>query len=192
MSTARLVWTFVGPLLAPALVLGVALAKPWAPAMSPDQQAEIGLALVETGDAGRGQAMIANALARDPGAPQALVNSGLLAMHAGQLDQARAMFEKALARQPKSFDARINLGKIYQKRHQLDQAMTMLKDLRTDYPKDPRAAYVLGAVAIDRRDFATARASFQDYLALAPDAPDRFDVRKLLNQLGVPNEEFNP
>jgi tetratricopeptide (TPR) repeat protein len=169
---------------------------------------EKGWSLISLGDYAGAIQALENALARSPGATQALSLLGWAQMLSEQYDEALGTFSKVLMKEPANALARINVGYICLKKRIFGEAIEHLsKAIRLDNDRKATlyAHYYLGLVYLEREMYEDAQTFFQKTLVLGPNlveawfelgrvrwfAGDR-DAAKLAWTDGIKANKFNP
>ncbi len=104
-------------------------------------------------------------------------------------------YEKALALDPKNVDVRVDLGTCYRNFGNIEKAMEELRTAIAIDPSHQNARRNAGVVlAYDLKKPKEAIVEFEKYLELAPDSPDRDQIRAVIDELrsqepGSPEEE---
>lgn len=132
---------------------------------------EKGWSLISLGDYAGAIQALENALARSPGATQALSLLGWAQMLSEQYDEALGTFSKVLMKEPANALARINVGYICLKKRIFGEAIEHLsKAIRLDNDRKATlyAHYYLGLVYLEREMYEDAQTFFQKTLALGP------------------------
>jgi len=169
---------------------------------------EKGWSLISLGDYAGAIQALENALARSPGAAQALSLLGWAQMLSEQYDEALGTFSKVLMKEPANALARINVGYICLKKRIFGEAIEHLsKAIRLDNDRKATlyAHYYLGLVYLEREMYEDAQTFFQKTLVLGPNlveawfelgrvrwfAGDR-DAAKQAWTDGIKANKFNP
>jgi tetratricopeptide (TPR) repeat protein len=132
---------------------------------------EKGWSLISLGDYAGAIQALENALARSPGATQALSLLGWAQMLSEQYDEALGTFSKVLMKEPANALARINVGYICLKKRIFGEAIEHLsKAIRLDNDRKATlyANYYLGLVYLEREMYEDAQTFFQKTLVLGP------------------------
>ncbi len=132
---------------------------------------EKGWSLISLGDYAGAIQALENALARSPGATQALSLLGWAQMLSEQYDEALGTFSKVLMKEPANALARINVGYICLKKRIFGEAIEHLsKAIRLDNDRKATlyAHYYLGLVYLEREMYEDAQTFFQKTLVLGP------------------------
>jgi beta-barrel assembly-enhancing protease len=104
----------------------------------------------------------------------------------GQYEESLVLFDRMLSNKPADTEVLYARGEVYRLRADKDDAGRALEDLgrAAAAEKPPVEAFrSLGLVHKQQRDAPAAVASFEKYLALAPDAPDAGLMRAYLSEL---------
>ena len=132
---------------------------------------EKGWSFISLGDYAGAIQALENALARSPGATQALSLLGWAQMLSEQYDEALGTFSKVLMKEPANALARINVGYICLKKRIFGEAIEHLsKAIRLDNDRKATlyAHYYLGLVYLEREMYEDAQTFFEKTLALGP------------------------
>ncbi|HTC24573.1 MAG TPA: tetratricopeptide repeat protein [Gemmatimonadales bacterium] len=132
---------------------------------------EKGWSFISLGDYAGAIQALENALARSPGATQALSLLGWAQMLSEQYDEALGTFSKVLMKEPANALARINVGYICLKKRIFGEAIEHLsKAIRLDNDRKATlyAHYYLGLVYLEREMYEDAQTFFQKTLVLGP------------------------
>src|SRR5713101_806445 len=169
---------------------------------------EKGWSLISLGDYAGAIQALENALARSPGATQALSLLGWAQMLSAQYDEALGTFSKVLMKEPANALARINVGYICLKKRIFGEAIEHLsKAIRLDNDRKATlyAHYYLGLVYLQREMYEDAQTFFQKTLKLGPNLIEAYyelgrsqwfagnqDAAKQTWQDGFKANKFNP
>jgi tetratricopeptide (TPR) repeat protein len=132
---------------------------------------EKGWSLISLGDYAGAIQALENALARSPGATQALSLLGWAQMLSEQYDEALGTFSKVLMKEPANALARINVGYICLKKRIFGEAIVHLsRAIRLDNDRKATlyAHYYLGLVYLEREMYEDAQTFLQKTLVLGP------------------------
>jgi tetratricopeptide (TPR) repeat protein len=132
---------------------------------------EKGWSLISLGDYAGAIQALENALARSPGATQALSLLGWAQMLSEQYDEALGTFSKVLMKEPANALARINVGYICLKKRIFGEAIEHLsRAIRLDNDRKATlyAHYYLGLVYLEREMYEDAQTFLQKTLVLGP------------------------
>ncbi len=130
--------------------------------------ADLGTALMETGQRAAARAEFERALALSSDLPEVHNNLGQLLRDEGDLVGAVAAFERALALEPNHTQFRVNLGDVYRMMGKLELAERELAQAVRLGPDSARARNNYGAVLILLQRFDEALAQFQAVVQLDP------------------------
>ncbi|HEY8357634.1 MAG TPA: M48 family metalloprotease [Ramlibacter sp.] len=103
----------------------------------------------------------------------------------GQYEESLVLFDRMLGRRPDDIEALFGRAEVFRLRDEAGDAARALADLQQAVasPRAPAEAHrALGLVHRQRKDAVAAARSFEQYLALAPDAPDAGLVRSYLTE----------
>jgi len=132
---------------------------------------EKGWSLISLGDHAGAIQALENALARSPGATQALSLLGWAQMLSEHYDEALGTFSKVLMKEPANALARINVGYICLKKRIFGEAIEHLsRAIRLDNDRKATlyAHYYLGLVYLEREMYEDAQTFLQKTLVLGP------------------------
>jgi tetratricopeptide (TPR) repeat protein len=132
---------------------------------------EKGWSLISLGDYAGAIQALENALARSPGATQALSLLGWAQMLSEHYDEALGTFSKVLMKEPANALARINVGYICLKKRIFGEAIEHLsRAIRLDNDRKATlyAHYYLGLVYLEREMYEDAQTFLQKTLVLGP------------------------
>jgi tetratricopeptide (TPR) repeat protein len=104
---------------------------------------------------------------------------GELRTKAGDLDEASKCFNKAMTLDPQSPYAKIGAGYVAYLRRQYGPAIALYQAALAMDKGNPEVHKKLGLAYKDSGDQTAANRHFQNYLDLAPDAPDRTEIEAL-------------
>lgn len=135
----------------------------------------LALALKEKGDANAAREAFDRALAVRPEYVEAAYNLGILQQQAGDVAAAERSWRQALQWQPGHAPTLTNLGNLLRALQRFDEAATLLQRVE-DVASSADSALNLGLLALDRGEFAAARALAATALARAPGWPDALEL----------------
>jgi tetratricopeptide (TPR) repeat protein len=138
--------------------------------------------------AGRLQEAIAayrQAIALDPGFPEAHGNLGIALKDQGQLDEAIAAYRKAIELRPNFAAAHSNLGNALKDKGLFDEAIAAYRQAIAFRPNYPEAHSNLGNVLREKEQFDEAVAAFRQAIALRPGwAVPRINLGQVFREQG--------
>jgi tetratricopeptide (TPR) repeat protein len=124
---------------------------------------------------------------QDPKNLNALVELGNSLMDSGRFPEAVDAYQKALALDPKNTDVRVDMGTCYRSAGQPEKAAEEYKKAIASNPGHPNAHRNLGIVlAFDLKNKQEAIKEFEEYLRVAPAAPDAEKTSQLIAELKKP------
>ncbi len=135
----------------------------------------LALALKEKGDARSARDAFDRALAVRPEYLEAAYNLGILQQQAGDAAAAERSWRQALQWQPGHAPTLTNLGNLLRGQQRFDEAGALLQRVEDEQP-GADSALNLGLLALDRGDFAAARALAATALARAPGWPEALEL----------------
>jgi len=128
-------------------------------------------------------ALYAKAIAADPSFAQAYYNLAIAYRDLKQTDRALENYELALMADPKFHDARLNYAILLQQQGYTADALDQYEKFLQDNPSNAAVhVTVAGLYATDRATLARARAHYEAYLKLVPNAPHATEIRRWLEQ----------
>lgn len=143
----------------------------------------LGMALNRLGETDSAIAAYQKAVELKPDFLEAYFGLGQAYFDKGEEDKAAEIFQKATSAIPDDPKAYVNLGILYFTNKKDDMALeTLLKAKELD-PSLPQIYYQLGLVYTRKGELEKTIASFEEFLALAPDAPEAESVQKILDDL---------
>ncbi len=114
----------------------------------------------------------------------AWIELGNSLMDAGRFPEAVDAYQKALEIDPKNNDVRVDMGTCYRSAGQPDRAAEEYKKAIALNPGHPNAHRNLGIVlAFDFKNKREAIREFEEYLRVAPNAPDAQKISQLIAEL---------
>ena len=135
----------------------------------PDALHLSGLVAYQSGNPGRAERKIRQAIQGDPRQGVFYCNLGNILVDQGDHDEAAAAFQKAIELNPVLFEAHYNLGNLLIKNHQFEKAVSCLKKAISVRPKSAGAWNNLG-IALERTGKLEAAAeSFERAIQQQPD-----------------------
>ena len=118
-------------------------------------------ALIADGESERGEALLREALAAEPGLTDAKVNLAALLVERGDAAEAERLLEEALAAQPADGQALSVLGSIRFAQGRLEAAEALFRRAVEARPEDPRFRENLGAALASKGRFDSALAEYE-------------------------------
>ncbi|MBY0314085.1 MAG: tetratricopeptide repeat protein [Bdellovibrionales bacterium] len=116
-----------------------------------------------------------------------IAESYLLAAEAyyrmGQYSSCATEYQKAIPKRPQTADIYINLARCYRLSGALESAVTMLDQAAQKESGHPDIYKELGATFHMQGLLVEAYTAYERYLALAPNAPDRGDIERIMKEL---------
>jgi len=117
----------------------------------------------------------------------AWIGLGNSLMDSGRFPEAVDAYQKALEIDPKNTDVRVDMGTCYRSAGQPDSAAEEYKKAIASNPGHPNAHRNLGIVlAFDLKNKREAIREFEEYLKVAPNAPDAQQISQLIAELKKP------
>lgn len=114
----------------------------------------------------------------------ARIDLGNSLMDAGRFPEAIDAYQKALELDPKNTDVRVDMGTCYRSAGQPDKAAEEYRKAIASNPGHPNAHRNLGIVfAFDFKNKREAIKEFEEYLRVAPNAPDTQKISRLIAEL---------
>jgi Tfp pilus assembly protein PilF len=142
---------------------------------------ELGAQYMSLGQLGDAADSFAAAVKLAPDQPVLRINYGILLIRQKKYREAEAQLARAVALDEKSGAARVQRGHALIRLNRGAEAEAELRaGLKLGGPGAALAHRFLGALYFDRGDDARAAAELEEYLRLAPDAPDAKQVRDIL------------
>jgi predicted O-linked N-acetylglucosamine transferase (SPINDLY family) len=135
----------------------------------------LALALKDKGDLAGARAAFDRALAVRPEYVEAAYNLGILQQQAGDAAAAERSWRQALQWEPGHAPTLTNLGNLLRAGQRFDEAAPLLQRVEDDAP-NAGSALNLGLLALDRGEFAAARALAATALARLPGWPDALEL----------------
>ena len=128
--------------------------------------------------------LLQESVGKDPKNVDAWIQLGNILMDTSRFQEAIDAYQKALELNDKNLDVRVDMGTCYRRIGKPDKAVEQYrKAIATDH-NHLNAHRNLGVVlAFDLNNRSEAIKEFEEYLKLAPDAPDGQKVRQLLEKL---------
>jgi len=121
---------------------------------------------------------------QDPKNLNAWIGLGNSLMDSGRFTEAVDAYQKALELDPKNTDIRVDMGTCYRSAGQPDRAAEEYKKAIASNPGHPNAHRNLGIVlAFDLKNKREAIREFEEYLRVAPNAPDAQNIFQLIAEL---------
>jgi len=121
---------------------------------------------------------------QDPKNLNACIDLGNSLMDAGRFPEAIDAYQKALEIDPKNNDVRVDMGTCYRSAGQPNRAAEEYKKAIALNPGHPNAHRNLGIVlAFDFKNKREAIREFEEYLRVAPNAPDAQKISQLIADL---------
>ena len=117
--------------------------------------------LIADGESERGEALLREALAMEPGLADASVNLATLLAQRGDMVEAEELIERALETQPEDVQALSVLGSIRFSQGQLEAAEDLFRRAAEGWPDDPRFRENLGAVLASQGRFEAALREYE-------------------------------
>jgi tetratricopeptide (TPR) repeat protein len=146
----------------------------------------LGMAIVGEGHADEGEKRIAQALALNPGYPDAWYNLGTLQGRDGRMASAEESFGRALVLRPGYAAAHCNLAVVLWRRGKQETAIAHYEEAIRLCPDYPAANFNLAVIYLERRDYARALALAQNCLRGDPDYPKGRELVADLTRLAHP------
>ena len=116
-----------------------------------------------------------------PGQPVLRINYGILLIRQRKYKEAEEQLARAVALDDKSAAARVHHGHaLIRLKRDAEAENELLAAVKLGGPSVALARRYLGALYVERGDDARAAAELEEYLRLAPDAPDAAQVRSVL------------
>ncbi len=123
-------------------------------------------------------------VSKNPKNLDALIELGNKLMDASRCQEAIDAYRKALDMDSKNVDVRVDMGTCYRKTGQPEKAAEEYRKAIAIAPDHPNAHRNLGIVlAFDLKNKKGAIKELQEYIRLAPHAPDAEKIRNLLAEL---------
>ena len=123
-------------------------------------------------------------LRQNPKNMNARIDLGNSLMDAGRFPEAVDAYQKALEIDPKNTDVRVDMGTCYRSARQPDKAAEEYRKAIALNPGHPNAHRNLGIVlAFDFKNKREAVREFEEYLRVAPNAPDAQKISQLIADL---------
>jgi predicted Zn-dependent protease len=104
------------------------------------------------------------------------------AQQAGDLDFAEASARRLMALEAKNADAALLIADVERKRGHDQQALERYRELTRSRPQMAESYRGLGLLLFKQHNYREAAAAFRQFLALAPNAPDRSHIETFLQQ----------
>jgi len=121
---------------------------------------------------------------QNPKNMNARIDLGNSLMDAGRFSEAVDAYQKALEIDPKNTDVRVDMGTCYRSAGQPDKAAEEYRKAIALNPGHPNAHRNLGIVlAFDFKNKREAIKEFEEYLRVAPKAPDTQKISRLIAEL---------
>jgi len=121
---------------------------------------------------------------QNPKNMNARIDLGNSLMDAGRFPEAADAYQKALEIDPKNTDVRVDMGTCYRSAGQPDRAAEEYRKAIALNPGHPNAHRNLGIVlAFDFKNKREAIKEFEEYLRVAPNAPDTQKISQLIAEL---------
>ena len=158
---------FAAPLVGLAVFGASLLGIPLPPDKTAAEYGELAIIYLKLTDA-RSAPAFERALALDPANVRAHYGSGVAALEAKRYQDAEREFDLVLKAEPEHVDAIYALAAVYEKTRRVDQVEGLLKRMVAIEPLDSRPYQDLAQVAINRRDWPTAKGYLETYLKLVP------------------------
>lgn len=116
-----------------------------------------------------------------------IAESYLLAAEAyyrmGQYSSCASEYQKAIPKRPQTADIYINMARCYRLSGALESAVTILDQAAQKESGHPDIYKELGATFHMQGLLVEAYTAYERYLALAPNAPDRDDIERIMKEL---------
>jgi len=143
----------------------------------------LGMAHFRLGDADAAVTVFEKAIELKPDFLEAYFGLGQVYFDKGEEEKATQIYQKATSAIPDNARAYVNLGIICFSNNKDDMAVEALLKAKDLDPSLPQIYYQLGLVYTRKGELDKTIASFEEFLALAPDAPEAESVRKILEDL---------
>lgn len=141
----------------------------------------LALTLEKSGRVEEAMAQYREVIRRHPGYVPASLNLGAALYAQGKVDEAIGIYQAALKHRPDSVRARNNLAEAYRKSGRVQNARSEFLRINEESPTYAPAQYGLALLyEEDLADPKSARAHYEQYLALVPDGPEAAEVRQRL------------
>lgn len=171
----------------PVLFLAVwAIALTGLPAPAPataSELAEVAIGYYKIRDLPRMRTTFKEALAQDPQDFRTNFVAGVISHQERDWKEARTRLEAAHRLRPDDIETALTLGVVYHHEGEYEPAARLYKRVQALDPKNPRAAYNMGQLCVTVLAYGQAQTYLKQYLQLAPQAPDRPEVERLIGQL---------
>jgi cytochrome c-type biogenesis protein CcmH/NrfG len=136
--------------------------------------------LIAASDIGRLQEIVK----KNPDDLHAWISLGNILMDTSRFQQAIDAYQRALVLDPGNLNVRVDMGTCYRRAGRSDKAVEEYRKAIAMDPKHLNAHRNLGIVlAFDFHNPGEAVKELEEYLRLAPDAPDAQDIRQLIEKL---------
>jgi len=155
---------------------------------NPEVYNDLGNAYFATMQIDQARALYGKTLELAPDHAWAMNNLGYTYFASKAYETAVQWFQRALAEEPSHLFARMNLAVTYHNMGAYDAAIRELKRLLEDHPNTAKAYYNLGLSYTLKGDYPHALDAFHTYLRMAPDAPERPYVERILARIAKPAE----
>ena len=124
------------------------------------------------------------AVKNDPKNVNAWIQLGNMSMDMARYNEAIDAYQKALEIDPRNVDVRVDMGTCYRNIHKPDMAITAYKKALEINPTHAMGHMNMAIVlAYDLNDKAQAIKEFEQYLKVAPNAPNAREVRQEIEKL---------
>lgn len=121
-------------------------------------------------------------LQRDANDVSALLRVAHLALRAQQFEEAEAFNRRAMSLAPGSAEGRVHEAMLMAKDGDADGANARLKDITQQDPGMAEAWFFRGMLGMQSGDMSTMREAFTQFMAVAPDGPQKDRVRAMLDR----------
>jgi Flp pilus assembly protein TadD len=179
----RKILTYGAPLLVLAVLACGLWTRPWVQQPTANELAEVAITHFKAKQPEQAREAFRKALELDPKNHRAHYGAGHLALREKKFDVAERHLRAAYEAKPNDVDTILTLGTVYQRGGDLKQAEMIYQAVRKVDPKNSEAVYNMGMLEIDRKNYPKSKSHFEEYLQLAPKAPDRKRVLQRIRLL---------
>ncbi|MEW6584028.1 MAG: tetratricopeptide repeat protein [Nitrospirota bacterium] len=128
--------------------------------------------------------LLQDAVKKNPQDVRGWIQLGNVLMDTARFQEAIDAYQRALELDPRNVDVRVDMGTCYRNMGQPQKAVEEYKKAISIDPNHVNAHRNLGVVfAFDLREKKLAVKEFEEYLRLAPNAPDATQVRQIIADL---------